>query len=174
MSSGFAIWLTGLPAAGKSTLAQALADVLQARGVGLQILDSDELRAVLTPQPTYSQAERDWFYRVLVYLGELLTQNGVNVVWAATANRQRYRDRARESIERFVEVYVRCPLEVCMARDPKGLYEKGLAGEISRLPGLQAPYEVPHRPELVVDTGREPPQQGARRILAWLETHYAV
>src|SRR5438552_7833840 len=154
---GFAIWLTGLPACGKSTLAAGLAQALKAQDMPIQVLDSDELRRVLTPQAAYNPQERDWFYQVMAYIGQLLTQNGVNVVFAATANRRHYRDLARREISRFAEVYVRCSLETCMARDPKGLYAKAQAGQITTLSGLQAPYEAPENPILTVDTEHQTP-----------------
>lgn len=162
---GFAIWLTGLPASGKSTLAVALAEELAGLGVSAQILDSDEMRKVLTPQPTYSREERDWFYGAMVYIGRLLVENGVNVIFAATANRRRHRAEARQAIERFMEVYVRCPLETCMARDHKGIYAKALAGRASTVPGLQDPYEPPESPEVIVDTGRQSPRECARQVI---------
>jgi adenylylsulfate kinase len=162
---GFAIWLTGLPGSGKSTLARKVAERLRADGIYLQILDSDELRKVLTPQPTYSKEERDWFYEVMARIGQLLTQNNVNVAFAATAARRRYRDRARQTIDRFAEVFVKCSLESCIGRDPKGLYAKARAGEVTNLPGLQAPYEAPEMPEVVVDTETLTAEQGARTIV---------
>lgn len=167
--SGFAIWLTGLPASGKSALARAVAGHLRDHDVRLQILDSDELREILTPQPTYSDAERDWFYRVMVYIGRLLTRNGVNVAFAATAAKQRYRDQARQRIEQFAEIHVQCSLATCMQRDPKGLYAKAQSGAIANLPGLQAPYDAPHAPELVVNTEALTVEQGALEIIERLQ-----
>ncbi len=164
--TGFAIWLTGLPASGKSTLAAALSERLAASGGQVQILDSDALREVLTPQPSYSEPERDWFYGVMSYIGQLLTQNGTHVIFAATARRQLYRDRARRAIEKFMEVYVHCSLETCRARDQKGIYAKAEKGEAATVPGVQVPYEVPQAPELVVDTEQHSPAEGARRIMA--------
>lgn len=169
--NGFAIWLTGLPAAGKTTLAVALATTLQQQGTPVQILDSDELREVLTPQPSYTPEEREWFYRTMVYIGQLLVQNGANVIFAATANRRRYRDRARKAMARFVEVYVSCSLEVCMNRDRKGIYEKARAGEATTVPGVQIPYEPPQEPALVVDSEHETAVEGSRRIMNWLEAN---
>jgi len=166
---GFAVWLTGLPASGKTTLGAGLAARLKERGIPVQILDSDELRQVLTPQPTYTQQERDWFYRAMAYIGELLAQNGVNVILAATANRRLHRDRARRAIERFMEVYVRCSLETCMARDQKGTYEKALAGQATTVPGLQVPYEPPKAPEVTVDTEQQTPVEGVQKIEAHME-----
>jgi adenylylsulfate kinase len=167
--TGFAIWLTGLPASGKSTLARELARDLKNRGMRVQILDSDELRQVLTPTPTYSEEERTWFYQVTTYLGQLLTNNGINVIFAATANRRSHREEAREAIERFVEIYVRCSLETCMERDEKGIYEKGLTGQAKTVPGLQIPYESPETPDLIVDTEQHTANEGVGQILALLD-----
>jgi adenylylsulfate kinase len=85
---GFAIWLTGLPSSGKTTLAHALSHLLTERGIAVQILDSDELRRRLTPNPTYSAEERDWFYDIITFLAELLTTNGVNILIAALGIRR--------------------------------------------------------------------------------------
>lgn len=167
--AGFAVWLTGLPGSGKTTLAQGLGDRLREGARPVQILDSDELRAVLTPEPTYSLEERDWFYRVVAFIAGLLTQNGVNVLIAATANRRRFRDYARQRIERFAEVYVACPLRICMQRDEKGIYEKALRGQSDTVPGLQVPYEPPAHPAARVDTDQTPPHQGVQQILKALD-----
>ena len=165
---GFAIWLTGLPASGKTTLAQEVAKELALRDVPVHILDSDELRRVLTPEPTYSQEERAWFYRTMVYIGRLLTEHGINVFFAATANRRAYRDQARQRIERFVEIYVSCPLETCVGRDKKGIYAKAFAGKATTVPGVQAPYEPPENPGVVIDTGRLTPEEGGKKVLRCL------
>jgi adenylylsulfate kinase len=149
---GFAIWLTGLPASGKTTLAYALRARLLRPGTAIQILDSDELRRQLTPKPTYSPQERDWFYGMIVFLAELLTRNGVNVLIAATAPRRAYREAARRRLARFAEVYVACSAEVCRARDPKGLWQQAEQGEITTLPGQGMVYEPPEAPQVQVDT----------------------
>jgi adenylylsulfate kinase len=130
---------------------------------------SDELRQVLTPNPTYTEEERDWFYQATTYLGQLLTNNGINVIFAATANRRSHRQRAREAIERFMEIYVRCSLETCMERDEKGIYEKGLAGRATTVPGLQIPYEFPETPDLIMDTEQHSAGEGVGLILAMLD-----
>jgi adenylylsulfate kinase len=166
---GFAIWLTGLPSSGKTTLAHALVRLLHERGIAVQILDSDELRRRLTPNPTYSAEERDWFYDIITFLAELLTTNGVNVLIAATASRRAYRQAARERIPRFAEVYVECPPGVCRARDPKGLWERVDRAEITNLPGAGAPYEAPDAPEARVDTARYSAEAAARHTLRRLD-----
>lgn len=162
---GFAIWFTGLPASGKSTLARAVQRALAIRGVHAVVLDSDELRAVLTPQPTYEDDERDWFYSVIVHLTDWLTRSGVNVLIAATANRSIYRDQARTRIPRFAEVYVLCPPELLRHRDPKGLYLLAATGEAPHLPSAGAIYEAPLNPEVVIDTERLSPDEAAAETL---------
>jgi adenylylsulfate kinase len=169
MRRGFAVWLTGLPASGKSTVAVALRVELAARGVNVAILESDALRRILTPTPGYGDEERDTFYGGMAYIGSLLTRHGVSVIFDATANRRAYRDRARERIPEFLEVYVDCPLPVCESRDPKGIYRRAREGKAPNVPGIQAGYEPPLSPELVVRGDAEKPVDAARRIVAALE-----
>lgn len=165
---GFAIWLTGLPSAGKTTLAYALGHLLIERGVEVQVLDSDDLRRKLTPNPTYSPEERDHFYDLITFLAGLLTDNGVNVLIAATASRRAYREAARARIARFAEVYVDCSPEVCRARDSKGLWKRADEGEITTLPGVGVPYEPPECPEVRVDTVHHSIEEAAEQIVGQL------
>ncbi len=169
---GFAVWLTGLPGSGKSAITAALKPKLEALGLRVEVLESDELRRALTPSPTYSREERDLFYRALAFMGSRLVAHGVAVIFDATANRRAYRDVARTLIPRFLEVSVECPLEVCMARDKKGTYRKGLAGESATVPGLQDPYEAPLEPELRIDTTRTTPETAADKILAVVRANF--
>jgi len=174
VAEGWAVWLTGLPSSGKSTIAKALARRLEELSVRVQILETDELRKVLTPNPRYTEEERDFFYNAMVYIGTLLVKNGVNVIFDATANRRRYRDRARKQIRRFAEVYVKCPLKVCMERDVKGIYKAALEGRAKTVPGLQAPYEEPLNPEVVVETDRMTVEECVERILRELSGLFGV
>lgn len=153
--SGIAIWITGLPGSGKSTVAGAF----KKAHPGVIILRMDELRRVVTPDPTYSDSEREVVYRALVYLAKILTELGHDVVIDATGNLRRWRELARDCISRYIEVYLRCPLEVCMGRErvrletheaPKDIYEKGAKGW--PVPGMVVPYEEPLNPDVVVDT----------------------
>lgn len=164
----FAVWVTGLPASGKSTVVAALKTRLARHGVHAAVLESDVLRRVLTPHPRYDEEERETFYVQMVYIGTLLTQHGVPVIYDATASRRRYRDRARQQIKRFLEVYVDCPLEICMARDPKGIYRKAIAGATDTVPGLQSVYEPPERPDIVMRGDEETPEAAAVRVIAKL------
>ncbi|TAJ08040.1 MAG: adenylyl-sulfate kinase [Nitrospirae bacterium] len=165
---GFAVWLTGLPASGKSAIAAVLKPKLETLGLRVEVLESDALRQTLTPAPTYSREERDLFYRALAVMGSRLAAQGVAVIFDATANRRAYRDFARTLIPNVIEVSVECPLETCMERDRKGTYRKGRAGESATVPGLQDPYEPPLDPALRIDTTRIAPEAAADLILASL------
>ncbi|HEX9724648.1 MAG TPA: adenylyl-sulfate kinase [Vicinamibacteria bacterium] len=169
-SSGMVLWLTGLPASGKTTLAKELRQHLTERGVAAELLDADELRKILTPHPAYTDQERDWFYGVLVYLAELLSKHGIAVLIAATAHRRAYRDEARRRLPRFAEIYVECDIETCRRRDPKGLYAAATRGEIASLPGEQVSFEVPESPEIHVDTSTLTPPAAARAVMERLVT----
>ena len=163
-SKAFAIWITGLPASGKSTIVSALKPQLEAMGLAVEVLESDEVRRVITPTPTYSEAERDLFYRALAFTGQKLVAHGVTVVFDATASRRAYRDFAKSMIPRCIEVSVECPLATCMERDWKGTYRKGQLGESLTVPGLQSPYEAPINPDLRIDTTTTPSDEAACRI----------
>ncbi len=168
----FAVWITGLPASGKSTIVSMLYPQLEALGLTVEVLESDEVRRVLTPDPTYSQAERDLFYRALVFTGQRLVAHGVTVIFDATASRREYRDAARVTIPRFAEVAVDCPLDVCMQRDRKGTYQRGQRGESKSVPGLQVPYDAPVNPELRIDTTVVQPAGAARQILQLVKAKF--
>jgi adenylylsulfate kinase len=162
----FALWLTGLSGSGKSAIARELLGLLHERGVEAAVLESDVLRTQLTPFARYDEADRDFFYGFLAEIGSSLVEKGKAVLFDATANRRTYRDAARKRIARFAEVYVDTPLEVCAARDPKGLYRKQ---KTTTLPGVQAPYEPPLAPELIVHGDRGTAREAAAEILALLE-----
>ncbi|MEW6245112.1 MAG: adenylyl-sulfate kinase [Nitrospirota bacterium] len=168
----FAVWITGLPASGKSTIVAALRPKLEALGLRVDVLESDEVRRVLTPEPTYSPEERDLFYRALAFTGSRLVEHGVTVIFDATAGRRAYRDSARGLIPRFLEIAVECPLEVCMARDKKGTYRKGQRGESATVPGLQVPYEEPLKPDLRIDTTKATPAEAAERVLTIVKQRF--
>lgn len=168
----FAIWLTGLPASGKSSIVSMLRPQLETLGLTVEVLESDEVRRVITPSATYSREERDLFYRALAFTGQRLVTHGVTVIFDATASRRIYRDVARGMIRRFAEVAIECPLALCMQRDLKGTYRKGRQGESGAVPGLQEPYEAPLDPELRIDTTTVGPDEAARKILMLIRTRF--
>src|SRR5690349_20101683 len=128
--SSIAIWLTGLPASGKSTIAAALKPKLEEFGP-VEVFESRGGGRRLRLNPAYSDAERDLFYRSLAFMGAKLVSHGVTVIFDATANKRAYRDFARSLIPKFIEVWVECPLELAMQRDYKGTYQQGQKGKSS-------------------------------------------
>ncbi len=166
---GFAVWLTGLPASGKSAIAEHLETRLQERRVETTVLDSDDLRRRLMPGAGYSAQEREHFYADLTELAVLATQHGVNVIIAATGHERRFRDGARVRIPRFAEVLVVCDPAVCRQRDPKGLWRRADQGEIDSLPGVNLPYEPPQRALTTVDSAVLTPAYAAEVIERSLE-----
>jgi adenylylsulfate kinase len=165
----FAVWLTGLSGCGKSAIARELVEQLHARGLEPAVLESDVMRTQLTPHARYDARERDFFYAALAQLGAHVVAQGRPVIFDATANLRAYRDAARSSIARFAEVFVDTPLEVCAARDVKGLYRGAREGKSASLPGVQAAYEPPLAPQLAVPGNRGTPAQGADAVVAWLD-----
>lgn len=163
-SVGFAIWITGMPASGKSSVTRELVKKIREYRVPVVVLESDRMRMLLTPHATYEAEERDWFYQTLALIGDMIAKDGVNVIFDATANKRAYRERARSLIPRFIEAYVQCPLEVCIQRDPKGIYRNAKKGKTSTVPGLQSPYEPPLNAEILLDC-RNPPEASAGLIL---------
>ena len=153
MSAGAVAWITGLPASGKSPFARRLRDRLRAGGRAAVLLDGDEVRAALAPAPGYDEAGREAFYETLGNLAVTIAGQGVVAIVAATASRRAFRDRVRARVERFVEVLVDVPAEVCAARDPKGLWARARAGDAPALPGAGAAYERPVAPEVVAAGG---------------------
>src|SRR6266567_332593 len=172
----WAIWVTGPPGSGKTVIARGVADLLHARGVGVRVLELDAIRTRLVPQPEYSEAEREVVYRALGYMAARLAEADVPVIVDATAHRRRWRDLARAAIERFAEVQLLCPFDVCRERDraraggpaPPGIYAR--AGRTGMtVPGVDVPYEPALTPELAVDTTRDDVVAAAVAVAALAE-----
>lgn len=171
-NKGFTLWFTGLPCSGKSTLAELVARELEQRGRLVDILDGDVVRTHLTKGLGFSKEDRDTNIRRIGYVCGLISKHGGVAISAAISPYRAIRDEVRHSVSQhatFVEVYVNTPLEECIRRDVKGMYKKALAGEMKDFTGIDAPYEAPERPELVIETAQETPAQSAARILAKLE-----
>ena len=171
---GWCIWITGLPGSGKSTIARILKRKLEEKGIKSYIISSDALRRIATPKPKYTEEERDIIYGALVYAAKVLVENDVNVIIDATGNRRKYRDLARKEIGKFMEVYLKCPLKVCIERErqrvetylaPRNIYEKAFKGESKTVPGIGSPYEEPLNPEVTIETDKIDPENASNIIL---------
>jgi adenylyl-sulfate kinase len=165
---GFTVWFTGLSGSGKSTIAEMLYHELIARGLKTEILDGDEVRKNLSKGLGFSKEDRDINILRIGYVANLLTRNGVATICCPISPYRETRDAVRAQIGTFVEIYVHATVEEIAAnRDPKGLYRKALAGEISGFTGVDpdAPYEVPEQPELVVDTLVQTPEESLQHVL---------
>jgi adenylylsulfate kinase len=163
---GFVIWLTGLSGSGKSTIARRLHEALKARGLKVESFDGDEVRRNLSKGLGFSKEDRDTHNKRIIYVAKLLTRNGVNAVISLISPYRSTRAFARENLPNFMEVYLKCSIKECIKRDPKGLYKKALAGEITDMTGIQDPYEEPLKPELVLDTEHDSAPQNLAKLQA--------
>jgi adenylylsulfate kinase len=170
--SGATIWLTGLPSAGKTTTANALAERLTELGRPVEILDGDAVRPVLSPELGYSRADRDANVARIGWVASRLAHHGVIVIAAVVSPFAAARDgvRARhEGQARFYEVHIATPVEVCAERDVKGLYARQRTGEVAGLTGIDDEYEPPLHPELVIDTSSRPLAESVDDLVAMLD-----
>jgi adenylylsulfate kinase len=168
-SKGFTVWFTGLPCSGKTTVADGVADTLRGMGYSVERLDGDIVRKSLTSDLGFSKEDRDENIKRVTFVAKLLTRNGVAVLATFVSPYRERRRKTREEIVNFVEIYTRCPVEVCIERDTKGLYEKALAGEITDFTGVNDPYEEPETPELTLDTDKESIEECVHKVLDKLE-----
>ena len=167
---GFTIWFTGLSCSGKSTLSKILETELRKRGrTKIEILDGDVVRTNLSKGLGFNKEDRDTNIKRIGFVCKLLTRNGVVAIAAAISPYRSVRDYNRKEIGNFFEVYCKCPLEVCVRRDVKGLYKKALAGEIKNYTGVDDPYEEPLNPEVILETDRESHEQSVAKIIRKLE-----
>jgi adenylylsulfate kinase len=149
---GFTVWFTGLSGAGKSTLAEMLDEELRKRGLKVEMLDGDVVRTNLSKGLGFSKEDRDTNILRIGFVAQLLTRNGVATIVSAISPYREARNRCREMIGDFVEVFVSAPLDVCIERDVKGLYKQAIAGELPSFTGVSDPYEPPDNPDLVLET----------------------
>jgi adenylylsulfate kinase len=169
---GVTVWFTGLPSAGKTTIANLVGERLAQGGRPVEVLDGDVVRSHLSRGLGFSKADRDENIRRIGYVAGLLTGHGVTVLVSAVSPYRAVRDELRTTIGRvggFLEVHVATDLATCRARDVKGLYARQARGELRGLTGVDDPYEPPLAPELVLDTAVEPPEASADRVLALLD-----
>jgi adenylyl-sulfate kinase len=170
-SGGFCIWLTGLSGAGKSTIARCLAADLVDGGQSVETLDGDSLRAVLSPDLGFSRTDRETNVLRVAWVASRLVRASSTVIVALMSPFAAGRQRARQLVEEFgpfIEVFVDTPVDVCIERDPKGLYRRALAGDVADMVGLDVPYEMPNADFLRVPTIGRTPTHSARDIVEHL------
>ncbi|MGP8159135.1 MAG: adenylyl-sulfate kinase [Thermoplasmata archaeon] len=168
-SSGFVAWIEGLPSSGKTTLSRAVAERLRSAGRKVEILDGDEVRHMFSPELGFSRKDREFHARRVSYVARMLARNDVAVIVAMITPYETSRQAARATVDdRFTEIWLRCPVEVCRQRDPKGLYHGSPELRGTKLTGVDDPFEEPLNPDLTVDTASESIEAGTRRILGHL------
>ncbi|MEV0526289.1 adenylyl-sulfate kinase [Streptomyces sp. NPDC050439] len=172
VTTGATIWLTGLPSAGKTTIAYELAGKLGEDGHRVEVLDGDEIREFLSAGLGFSRADRHTNVQRIGFVAELLARNGVKVLVPVIApfadSREAVRKRHQTGGTPYLEVHVATPVEVCSVRDVKGLYAKQAAGEISGLTGVDDPYEAPESPDLRIESQDQTVQESAAAVRALL------
>jgi adenylylsulfate kinase len=165
------VWFTGLPSSGKSTIASEIEHHLYNRGIRTYLLDGDNVRHGLNSNLGFSPEDREENIRRIGEVARLYVDAGMITFVAFISPYRKDREKARNLLEdgEFIEVYVKCPVEVCEQRDPKGLYQKAKQGEIKEFTGVSAPYEEPLDPEIVLETDRFTVKESAQKIVEFLE-----
>ncbi len=155
LDKGIVVWLTGLPGSGKTTLATRVAEKLRREGYRVEVIDGDWARKTISLGAGYTKEERRIHLHRIAWIARLLARNGVIVLCSFVSPYSDVREMIRNIISEevpFKLVYVKCPVEECIRRDPKGLYKKALKGEIKHFTGISDPFEEPENPDLVIDT----------------------
>jgi adenylylsulfate kinase len=173
---GAVVWFTGLPASGKSTIAHHLERILYEAGCSTYVFDGDNVRHGLCSDLGFSPEHRRENIRRIGEMTKLFVEAGVIAIAAFISPYRSERREVRRLIgpNRFLEIYVRCPLEICAARDPKGLYERAKRGEIQGFTGISSPYEVPEEPDMILDSDRDNAVTAAERVFGLIRSHRFV
>ncbi len=171
------VWLTGLPGSGKSTVAKGLARRLRLAGYRVEVLDGDWVRRTINVGAGFTREERIKHLLRVAWISRLLARNGVIVICSFVSPYREVRDRIKRIVSEevpFIEVWIKCRLEECIRRDPKGLYLRALKGEVRHMTGLEDPYEPPESPDLIIDTENNTPENCSEILLKHLELKYGI
>lgn len=169
---GFTLWFTGLSGAGKSAVADKAGLKLEEKyGHLVERLDGDIVRQHLTADLGFTKEDRDTNIKRVSFVAKLLSRNGVSVLASFISPYRERREKTRNMVTNFIEVYVKCPIEVCEERDVKGLYEKARNGEIDNFTGISDPYEEPDDPEITLETDKEDIEESVQKVIDYLGEH---
>lgn len=169
MNKKFVLWLTGLSAAGKTTIAKAVCQELKNKGNNIHHLDGDEVRAAAKEKLGYSKEDRDRNISLAVEIAKNYQKQGFNVIASFISPYKEHRNWGRERLENYIEVFIDTPLEVCELRDPKGMYKKARAGEIEYFTGVTDRYEEPKNPDIHLKTDLMPVEECVEKVLKYLK-----
>ncbi len=167
--TGFVLWFTGLSASGKSAVADRVAERLKKRGLKIERLDGDIVRKSLTKDLGFTEEDRNENIKRVTFVAKLLSRNDVGVIASFISPYRAVRDHVREEVTNFVEIFAHCPLEVCIERDPKGLYKKALNGEVDNFTGISHPYEEPKDPDIRLETHKESIEESTEKVIKKIE-----
>lgn len=167
----FAVWFTGISASGKSTIAHLVEKELYKKGCSTYVFDGDNVRHGLCSDLGFSEADRKENVRRIGEMIKLFVDAGIIVLTAFISPFRSDREKVRSLFDngKFIEIYTRCPVDICSARDAKGIYEKARKGEIKNFTGISSPYEEPESPEIIIDTDKETPVEAVKKILNYIE-----
>lgn len=178
LKRGVVAWLTGLPSSGKTTLAVLTAGVLREWGYRVEVLDGDWFRSIFSSDLGFTRDERRVHLVRAAWVARLLASNGVVVIAAFVSPYRDVRWEVRRVVEeggvKFLEVYVRVPLEVAISRDSKGLYARAMRGELRNFTGIDDPYEEPVKPDLVIDNAFVPVEENVKLLAEFIARHLEV
>ncbi len=165
---GFVLWFTGLSGAGKSTIADGVFEVLKTNGIKIERLDGDVVRENLTKSLGFTKEDRDENIRRIGFVANLLSRNEVGVIASFISPYQKQREELQRNVNNYIEIYVNASLEVCEARDPKGLYKKARKGEIKNFTGISDPYDEPQNPALELRTDKATPEECIAEVINFI------
>lgn len=170
----FNLWITGISGSGKTTLAVKLSKYFETLNHSHEVLDGDVYRSILSPSAGYTEKERNEFREKVIFIAKLLNKHGVSCIIPLLSSSREVREFARSELNNFVEIYLKCPLEVCIRRDPKGIYQSARLNNDVNVVGIDIPYEEPDSPELIIETDKQTINSSINLILEKLkELHYA-
>ena len=171
---GYTIWFTGISGSGKTTIANELVSILRGRNIPVVLLDGDIVRKSLSHDLGYSKEDRDKHITRVADVSHLINMNGILVIACVLSPTRKIRRYARKLIENFLEVYIKCPYEVCEKRDVKGFYKQVREGKIKHFVGFNIPYEEPEKPEIILNTDKESLSESVQNLLGYLERNNVI